>query len=66
MEYWLGKREILRKYKVKRTMDKVQNSARFATNFLFYCEPENRLALLYIVLRSLYIKVPSGDLSEVT
>ncbi len=47
-------------------MDKVQNSARFATNFLFYCEPENRLTSLYIVLRSLYIKVSSGDLSEVT
>ena len=47
-------------------MDKVQNPARFTTNLLFYCEPENRLTSLYIVLRSSYIKVPSGDLSEVT
>lgn len=54
---------MLRKYKVKWTMDKVQNPARFArvqifaTNALSCCGPESRLTFtLYIVLRSLYIK----------
>ena len=48
-------------------MDKVQNYARFATNSLScYCEPDARLTFpLYIVFRSLYINVPSDNLSEV-